>query len=120
MKGHLVICVLSALVLSTCGVSTPDVPGAKLVVDANSSTAEIVSFSILGMNAVMSGSDIIVPVPPGTSVSALTPKIVYKGASMNPGSGISQNFSYPVVYAVTAADGSVANYTVMVILDSSR
>jgi Putative carbohydrate metabolism domain/Domain of unknown function (DUF5018) len=40
-------------------------------------------------------------------------------ASISPGAGVIQDFSQPVVYTVTAEDGSTANYTVIVTRGSS-
>ncbi|MFC4305189.1 beta strand repeat-containing protein, partial [Cohnella boryungensis] len=57
---------------------------------------------------------ISVNVPYGTNVTALTPTIVHTGASISPTSGSAQNFTNPVTYRVTAADGSTQNYTVTV------
>lgn len=47
----------------------------------------------------------------------MTPTIeVSAGASVNPASGKAQNFTNPVVYTVTAEDGSTTNYTVTVVV----
>jgi hypothetical protein len=51
---------------------------------------------------------------PYTNVTALTPTITITGATVSPPSGISQNFTSPVVYTVTAADFSTQTYTVTV------
>jgi len=53
-------------------------------------------------------------VPFGTTVSALIPTITHSGDSISPASGTAQNFGTPVVYTVTAADGSTQKYTVTV------
>lgn len=53
-------------------------------------------------------------VPFGTDVTALIPTLAITGASVSPTSGTAQNFSTPVVYTVTAADGSTQTYTVTV------
>ncbi|MFT3936546.1 MAG: PQQ-binding-like beta-propeller repeat protein [Chitinophagaceae bacterium] len=52
-------------------------------------------------------------VPPETDLSKLVPTIVYKGKSISPMDKIATNFSGPVVYTVTAEDGSYKQYTVM-------
>lgn len=55
-------------------------------------------------------------VPPGTDITALSPSInVSISATVSPASNAPQNFTNPVVYTVTAADGSAQNYTVTVI-----
>jgi hypothetical protein len=54
-------------------------------------------------------------VPYGTDVKNLTPSIVIStGATVLPASGTSQDFTNPVVYIVTAQDGSVRSYMVTV------
>ena len=58
---------------------------------------------------------IAVTVPSGTDITALIPTIVIAGASISPLSGVAQNFTNPVTYTVTAADGSTQNYIVTVI-----
>ena len=58
---------------------------------------------------------ITVGVPLMTDVTALVPVIkVSDKATVSPASGVTQNFTYPVTYTVTAEDGSVANYIVTV------
>ncbi len=54
-------------------------------------------------------------IPFGTDVTDLTPAItISSDASINPDNNISQDFSMPVTYTVTAEDGSTQNYTVTV------
>ncbi|MFC4305190.1 S-layer homology domain-containing protein, partial [Cohnella boryungensis] len=57
---------------------------------------------------------IAVTVPYGTDVTSLTPTIAHTGASISPTSGAAQDFTNPVTYTVTAADGSTQNYVVTV------
>ena len=66
------------------------------------------------------GTNIAVPVPAGTNVTALVATFTHTGASVKVGgftqvSGVTaNNFTSPRVYTVTAADGSTKNYTVTV------
>lgn len=56
-------------------------------------------------------------VPYGTDVKNLAPSMVISpGAMVMPASGISQDFTNPVTYRVTAEDGSVQTYKVTVIV----
>lgn len=57
---------------------------------------------------------ITVTVPEGTDITALTPTFTITGVGVTPVSGIAQDFTQPVVYTVTAADGSTQTYTVAV------
>ena len=57
---------------------------------------------------------IAVTVPYGTVVTALTPTITFTGASVSLASGLTTDFTSPVVYTVTAADSSTQAYVVTV------
>ncbi len=64
---------------------------------------------------VITGTNIAVTLPFGTSdVSALIPTITHSGVGLSPASGVARDFSAPVDYTVTAADGSTQVYTVTV------
>jgi hypothetical protein len=63
----------------------------------------------------MAARTVAVAVPYGTALNGLAPAItVSEGANINPASGAAQNFSGPVTYIVTAADGSAETWTVTV------
>ena len=57
---------------------------------------------------------IILPLPEGTNLTHLIPHIGFAGVALNPESEIEQDFSHPVVYTVTAKDGSTKKYVVVV------
>ena len=60
---------------------------------------------------------ILLAFPAGTDVTHLVPIIeVSEGAVVNPESGVAQDFSNPVVYTVTALNGTTAEYTVTAIV----
>ena len=85
-----------------------------VTVSANSAK-EITNFSILGMNGVITGQNILVTVPYGTpSLTYLTPTVTQTGASVSPASGVAQNFTSSKTYTVTAADNTTKAYTVTV------
>lgn len=51
----------------------------------------------------------------GTDVTALTPTItISESATINPASGVSQNFTNPLEYTVTAENESTKTYTVII------
>ena len=63
--------------------------------------------------AALPNPTISITVPYSVDVLAsLTPTIVYTGVSVNPASGVAQNFTNSVPYTVTAEDGSTKVYTV--------
>jgi hypothetical protein len=83
---------------------------------AQSSAKNINTFRILGVDGVIShaGNTIALTVPFGTSRASLTPTIDHQGVGIDPPNGTPQNFSSPVTYTVTAADGSTRPYVVTV------
>ena len=88
-----------------------------------SSEKQILSFSFHSPEVeatIMESSKIIVAtMPSGTDVTALVPIItVSEKASVNPASGLPQDFTHPVTYTVTAEDGSQASYTVTVTVEN--
>ena len=89
------------------------------VTAALNSAKDIIAFAILGVDGSIVGTNITVTLPQGTFLNNLTPAIVHTGASINPPGGVAQNFTSPVQYTVTAADGSTKTYTVTVVLGGS-
>ncbi len=91
----------------------------SVTVAANTANA-ITAFSLNGTPGVISGQTITVEVPYGTSVTALIATYTTSGETVSVGStlqvdGVTSNdFTAPVVYTVTAANGTTQNYTVTV------
>lgn len=84
-----------------------------------SSDKQVLSFAFAGLNPVVygniNGNNISVTVPAGTDLSSLVPTITISDhATVEPASGVAQNFTNPVTYRVTAQDGSRQDYTVSV------
>lgn len=83
-----------------------------------SGAKNITSFVFEGLEppvaGVIDGTDIDVLVPFGTDVEELVPTIIHTGVSISPASGVAQDFTTPVDYTVTAADGTTKVYTVTV------
>jgi outer membrane protein assembly factor BamB len=66
---------------------------------------------------VVGNDTITVPFGAAVSLTTLVPSITYTGKSINPSSGATTNYTAPVFYTVTAADGSTKTYTVIVELN---
>jgi len=84
---------------------------------------EITSFGFKNLTPNVDGiidevnNTITLNVPFGTDITTIVPTItISSGASVNPNDNISQNFSSPVIYTVTATDMSTQTYTVTVIV----
>ena len=86
---------------------------------------EITSFNFEGLNPTITGivdetqKKVLLTVPHGTDPSSLVPTITHTGTNISPSSGVAQNFSNPVVYMTTGADGSTKYYEVIVIVEAS-
>ena len=87
---------------------------------ATNTAKAITAFSIDGSMGVINGTNIAVAVPFGTSLTDLIATFITTGQSVEVGataqsSGVTPNdFTSPVTYTVTAADGSTQNYVVSV------
>jgi len=95
---------------------------AVTVTEAPSNAKDITDFTILGRSGdieelVGDINIITVTVPFGADVESLTPSITHTGASVSPASGAARDFTFPVDYTVTAADGTTKIYTVTVIVE---
>ncbi len=69
-------------------------------------------FTRTEMDIKIIGLKIDITVPYNTNLNPLTPYITITGKTITPASGIPQDFTIPVVYTVTAQDGSTAKYTI--------
>ncbi|MEI7462795.1 MAG: immunoglobulin-like domain-containing protein, partial [Candidatus Taylorbacteria bacterium] len=81
--------------------------------DIGSFNFETLSPAVTG---IINATNITLSVPYATNITSLIPTIGITGASSSPSSGVANNFSSPVTYTVTAADGSTKDYTVSVIV----
>ena len=82
---------------------------------APNTAKEITVFDIISpvtANGIISGLNINIDVPFGTDVTAMQTNILHTGISVTPPSGAIQDFTFPLVYTVTAEDSSIQNYTV--------
>ena len=97
-------------------------------IDDSSSVAQFESFTfhsasnkdlIVSAPGRISGSDISISIPNRVSADGLVATFTYSGASVKVGeteqvSGVTKNdFSSPVIYTITADDGTKINYTVV-------
>lgn len=89
-----------------------------------SSEKQILSFSFYSPEVeatiMESAKTIVATVPTGTDLTALVPIItVSEKATVNPASGVRQDFTNTVMYTVTAEDGSQASYAVAVTVEGN-
>ncbi|HET6256171.1 MAG TPA: PQQ-binding-like beta-propeller repeat protein [Puia sp.] len=104
--------IIIATLLASCNKSS----------SARSSAKGITSFSIQAsvnaylpndINGQIVGDSIYLPDPQGISLVDRTPTIAYTGSSITPSPSAREDFSNPVTYTVTAADGSTISYVVV-------
>ena len=100
-----------AILLANCKKDTP-----------RSSAKSISTFAIQAsvnaylpndINGVIVGDSIYLPDPSTISLVDRTPTITYSGAAISPAANARQDFSKPVTYTVTAADGTTISYVVV-------
>lgn len=93
---------------------------------ASSSAKAITQFSLSGVNGVINetAKTILVTMQPGTNTTALVATYTHTGNNVKVGATIQvsgttmNNFTAPVAYKVTAADGTWATYTVIATVTS--
>ncbi|MDR3235696.1 MAG: CotH kinase family protein [Prevotellaceae bacterium] len=87
-----------------------------VVLQKSNSTKAITSFGIKDTEFVgePAGSAISLFVHAGIDLTRFAPYVEFKGYSLSPGAADTVDFTNPVVYTVTATDGSTAKYTVHV------
>lgn len=90
-----------------------------------SASKAITAYSLAGVTGTITGSAIAVTMPHGTNVTALIATFTSTGENLKVGATVqtsattANNFTAPVIYTVTAADGTTATYTVTVSVASS-
>ena len=87
---------------------------------SKSSEKDILTYSINGVNGVISGNNITVTLPSGTSLSNLTAVYTTSPKSSVTTGANTTNFTSPVSYVVTAEDLTTKTYTVTVTVSSSN
>ncbi|KKW10577.1 MAG: pkd domain containing protein [Candidatus Gottesmanbacteria bacterium GW2011_GWB1_49_7] len=101
---------LVGLAIISCSNPVTDTPK-----KSTSKTISTFSFSGLSISGTINESTHSISfIVPTTNIQALVPTIVHSGMTVSPAAGSAQNFSTPIVYRVTAEDGSTQDYTVTV------
>ena len=93
---------------------------------ASNTAKDITSFALNGYTGTIMGTNIVVNVPDGTDVTNLAAtfnttgvRVTANNSTQTSGDNTALDFSQPVVYTVTAADGSTKGYTVTVVINKS-
>ena len=86
---------------------------------------DITGFTLKGVDGTINESSqtitVDLPYAVDTDITALAPEITVSAlAAVNPASGAAQDFTDPVVYTVTAEDGSTKTYTVTVTVEQLK
>jgi outer membrane protein assembly factor BamB len=114
-KIRSILLVLSIFFSISCNKSgdlTPDT--IKRIVSFSLKKPGGLDFVLGDIKIEIDSANITITVPAGTDRSVLIPEITIEGISITPSTGVVQDFSKPVVYTVTAEDGSSISYTVTV------
>ena len=103
---------VAVLAIVACGDNIH--PGGGMLPDPADTSKDITAFTIDSVDGAIAGTNIALTLPFGTDLTALTPTITITGVSVSPASGVAQDFTAPVLYTVTAEDGSTQTYSVIV------
>lgn len=109
------ITLLLAAVLFSCSKSDPPLPvlnSAKELYEFELKKSDGSAFNPSDISIQIQNQIIRVIVPFNTNRNGLIPYFKIKGKTVSPASGIAQDFTNPVVYTVTAEDGSSQPYNV--------
>ncbi|MBF0410532.1 MAG: DUF5018 domain-containing protein, partial [Candidatus Riflebacteria bacterium] len=95
-----------------------------VTVNVSANTAKAITafnFSSLSVTGIVSeaAKTVALTVPYGTDVTALAPSITHTGVSVSPNTDVMQNFTNPVTYSVTAANGTTQAYVVTVYVSAN-
>lgn len=123
-KPHLTVAQIKNIIFST-GDTLPALEGKTVTgkrINAHqalqSLTPAITSFVVPSLSVTgainQANRTIAITVSADADISALVPTIGFTGVTVNPQSGVAQDFTESVVYTVTATDGSTQTYTVVV------
>jgi|GEM_PF-4770276 len=91
-----------------------------IVTIAESTDKSIEALTILGVAGTISGTNISLTLPAGSNAKSLTPTVQFTGSGLSPQNGTTVDFTNPIVYTVTAEDGSTLEYTVTVVIEKSN
>ncbi len=84
-----------------------------------SNEAKITTISINNSMGIISDNTVLIKLPAKTDLTNLVPTIgISDKASITPKSNEPQDFTNPVLYNITAEDGSITSYTIEVILEA--
>ena len=88
----------------------------RVIAETEDNTKDILKFTINGIEGVIDETNqtIVVSLPSNTDVTALQPVVEINGQSVDPASGVAQDFTNPVTYTVTATNSSTKDYTVTI------
>lgn len=79
---------------------------------------DVTRFTLLGIDGAIGENTVTLAVPHGTDLTSLTPTITHTGLSIDPPSGVANDFTSAVEYTVTAEDDSTKVYTVTVTVET--
>jgi outer membrane protein assembly factor BamB len=76
--------------------------------------ADSTIFNKLDVSIILEQDTVWVILPPGADLANIKPIVTFKGKTIAPLSGKTINFTNPVVFTITADDGTTRNYVVVV------
>lgn len=108
----------SVVIICSCGKgSSPKGEGkstSKSITGFSLKKADGSDFATADISVSIVGDSVLITLPATTDISNLVPNITIDAVTISPANGISQNFSSPVTYTLTAGDGTTKMYFVAV------
>src|SRR6476660_9723823 len=102
-----------ALLILFVSCSKQQVDESKKIISCSLKKADGSDFASGEVVVAIQHDSVLITVPAGTELNGLIPVINIKGVTISPASGAPQNFNFPIVYTVTAENGSTAQYVVV-------
>lgn len=111
MPQKILIALIGLMALASCGGSDPS---SGLPVSSTKSIMAFYLSSPWATGTIDESAHTIELLLYGADITRLTPTIIHSGSSVSPASGMARDFSRPVVYTVTGADGTTQDYSASV------
>lgn len=105
----------------SCEKDESAIPNTSMVSIAANSPKRIISVTFKStdnpdfeydISGILNGDSVQCLFPPNTDMSNLVPDISFVGESISPANKVVQNFNQPVIYTITAEDGTTKAYTI--------
>jgi outer membrane protein assembly factor BamB len=106
------VCLTLCIIFSSCVKEEAQPDTNKTILSIAFKNADSTAIKPENVSVKIETDTIKIKLPAGTNLKHLIPAIAIKGKTIEPASGVPQDFSFPVNYTVTAADGTIKHFVV--------